>query len=49
MAFFGKYANNRKGRKNVFVGNERAVSLTPTVKEKSVRKVVKKVLPKRNE
>jgi hypothetical protein len=46
MSFFGRYSNNRKGRGNVFCGGK-AVSLTPTVKEKSVGKI-SKVLSKKN-
>jgi hypothetical protein len=46
MSFFGRYANNRKGRGNLFCGG-RAVSLTPTEKEKSVGKL-SKILPKKN-
>ena len=34
LNFFSKYANNRKGRANIFT-NQRAVSLTPSVKNKS--------------
>lgn len=37
LEFFSKYSNNRKGRTNIFM-KFRAISFSPSVKERSVKK-----------